>query len=74
MNTKSPVGMAVPVLAATTAVKVTGWFTVVGLADEVRLVMVPTGCGMPVGRVIVSVSSVTAAVQPASGRPRSPRS
>jgi hypothetical protein len=37
MNTKSPVGMAVPVLAATTAVKVTGWFTVVGLADEVRL-------------------------------------
>ena len=46
----------------------TGWFAGVGLAQEARAVVVPTGYWTPVGRVIVSVSRVTAAV-PASVQP-----
>jgi hypothetical protein len=60
--------VAVPVLAVTAAVKVTGCAAGTGSADVVRLVVVLVGAWTLAGAVIVSESRVTAAVR-ASARP-----
>ena len=68
MNTTRPLGVAAPAPAVTVAVKVTGAPVAEGLAELISPVVVGTDAWTSAGRVIVSLSSVTAALR-ASARP-----